>query len=85
MPQRFHLSLIMTVGAAIIVSTPASAQVEPSASGGAAPDEDMYMSTPPPVSGMAYPSSGSSGSRSNFLNASVAINSAYVDNYFVNA
>jgi hypothetical protein len=56
-------------------------QVEPSATGGNSnPDEDLRMSTPPPVSGQPYPTTVGSEMRSNFVSAGVVFTAAYADN-----
>ena len=58
-------------------------QVEPGATGGAAtPDNDTQMMTPPPVSGVAYPTTVGSEERSNYLSAGVVVSGAYVNNVF---
>ena len=43
-------------------------------------NNDSRMLTPPPVSGQEYPSSVSSGERSNYLRGGLAFTSAYTDN-----
>ena len=42
--------------------------------------DDARMSTPPPVSGEAYPTTLESEKRSNYLNAGLTFNAAYSDN-----
>jgi len=41
---------------------------------------DDRMSTPPPVSGQSYPTSGTAGERSNYLRGGLAFTTAYIDN-----
>ena len=43
-------------------------------------NNDSRMLTPPPVSGQSYPTSLSSGERSNYLGGGLAFTSAYTDN-----
>jgi hypothetical protein len=60
---------------------PIWSQVEPGASGGApVSGSDTEMTTPPPVSGMAYPTTFASEIRSNYLLAGISVNGAYVSN-----
>jgi hypothetical protein len=62
---------------------PLWSQVEPSASGGSTTTEDnSRMTIPPSVSGEAYPTSGVSEERSNFLSGGVTFVTAYNDNVF---
>lgn len=76
MPTKVQLFLFL----AALVALPAVAQVEPSATGGSATEDDSQMMTPPPVSGMPYANSSSSEERSNYLSASVTGSAAYIDN-----
>ena len=62
---------------------PLWSQVEPSASGGSTTTEDdSRMTIPPSVSGEAYPTTGTSEERSNFLAGGVTFITAYNDNVF---
>ncbi|HEY1805432.1 MAG TPA: hypothetical protein VGG45_13235 [Terracidiphilus sp.] len=65
----------------LAAATPMLAQVEPSATG---TDEgsldESQMMTPPPVSGIAYPSGAASDQRSNYLGAKLTFSPAYIDN-----
>ena len=80
MPKRDQYLSGLIAFAAIIVTTPVLAQVEPGATGGAATDNDTQMMTPAPVSGEAYPTTFSSNARSNYLSLGVSANGAYVNN-----
>jgi hypothetical protein len=82
LPHRF---LAFLVGAAFAFTTPAVCQVEPSASGGTTSNDDSTMMTPPPVSGMPYPNTASSETRSNYLNAGLSVTPGYIDNVLPNA
>lgn len=76
MPGKAHLVLFL----ATFVALPALAQVEPSATGGStATEDDSQMMTPPPVSGVPYPSE-SAGARTNYLSGSLIGDAAYLDN-----
>lgn len=76
---RFLIGMFAVVMLAATI--PIFAQVEPSATGSdeGALDESQMM-TPPPVSGMAYPSGALSDERSNYLGAGVTFSPAYIDN-----
>jgi len=43
-------------------------------------DDDVHMRIPPPISGEAYPTKTGSETRSNYLGAEIALNTAYNDN-----
>jgi hypothetical protein len=77
--------LSFLAGAAIALTTPAFCQVEPSASGGPTANDGNAMMTPPPVSGVPYPSVAGSETRSNYMATSVTISPAYIDNALPNA
>jgi hypothetical protein len=81
MIARVCLSLLLAPLAAI----PAMSQVEPSATGGdTATLNDARMLTPPPVSGMQYPTTSGAETRSNYLDMSIAADAAYTDNILPN-
>lgn len=80
---RRKLRLALIVCAAFLVSIPAFAQVQPDATGGAIPNNDTQMMTPPPVSGMPYASSPGSEVRANYLSANLAVTPGYIDNVLV--
>jgi len=62
---------------------PLWSQVEPSASGGStSTDDDSRMTIPPPVSGEAFPTTGTAEERSNFLSGGLTFVAAYDDNVF---
>ena len=64
-----------------IVAIPAISQVEPSATGGDTPTlNSAQMLTPPPVSGLQYPTTSGAETRSNYLDMGIAMNAAYTDN-----
>jgi hypothetical protein len=67
----------------LFAAIPASAQVEPSASGGntTAPDNSDQMMTPPAVSGQSYPTEIGS-EQSNYIRGGLVFNSSYVDNLY---
>ncbi len=81
MLPRAHSLLVFLIFVALILTIPALAQVEPSATGnpGGSLDESEMM-TPPPVSGLPYANTTGSETRSNFLAANVTVSSAYIDN-----
>lgn len=64
-----------------LIALPAFSQVAPSAAGGDSevPAEDE-MVTPPPVSGILYPSVAGLDARSNYVTLSVSANGGYIDN-----
>jgi len=67
----------------LIGVAPLWAQVEPSASGGTtSSDDNSRMTVPQAVSGEAYPTTGISEERSNFLSGGVTFVTAYDDNVF---
>ncbi len=71
---------------ALIAAAGVSAQVEPSATGnGGGGLDESGMMTPPPVSGMSYANTSSSGARSNYLDANVTVSPAYITNVFPGA
>jgi hypothetical protein len=70
----------LAFGFAFVVSGPALAQVAPGAEGGPAPEEGTKMLTPPPVSGMLYPSVATADEQTNYLAPSLSANAAYLDN-----
>lgn len=63
-------------------STPTQSAAANSASSSAnnQDNSDSRMQTPPPVSGLSYPTSFSGGERSNYLRAGLTFTSAYTDN-----
>ncbi len=66
---------------ALLIALPVWSQVEPSASGGPAPqDEDTRMITPPAVSGATLPLVTELGQRSNYLSGGVTFTPAYILN-----
>lgn len=67
MRPNVYLKLILLSGFSLLVTTGVSAQVEPSAQGGATDVDDESMMTPPPVSGAPYADHSSSESRSNLF------------------
>jgi hypothetical protein len=77
---RTYLSFAILLSLALLLTYPLKAQVEPSASGGPTVDDDSIMITPPPVSGMPYPTTAGSDTRSNYLSTSVTVSPAYVNN-----
>ncbi len=82
MPKRGQILSGLLTFAALIVTAPVLAQVEPGATGGAATDSDTQMMTPPPASGEAYPTTFGSGARSNYLSLGLSANGGYVNNVF---
>lgn len=72
--------LIGIFAVTLVGKIPMLAQVEPSATGGdeGSLDENQMM-TPPPVSGMAYPSGALSDERSNYLGVGITFSPAYID------
>jgi hypothetical protein len=78
---RAHSLLVFLIFAALILTIPALAQVEPSATGnpGGSLDESEMM-TPPPVSGLPYANTAGSETRSNYLAANVTVSPSYIDN-----
>ncbi len=80
MRPNVYLKLILLSGFSLLVTTRVSAQVEPSAQGGATDVDDESMMTPPPVSGAPYADHSSSESRSNLFSANLAFNPAFVNN-----
>jgi hypothetical protein len=65
---------------ACFAALPAWSQVEPSASGGPAPEDDSRMMIPPLVSGIPYVSIAGADMRQNYLNTAVKVEAAYIDN-----
>jgi len=66
---------------ALFMAVPALSQVEPSATGGnPLTEDDTKMMTPPPVSGMLYPSTAGADARTNYLATAVSVTAAYLDN-----
>lgn len=77
MIARICLPLLL----APLVAIPAISQVEPSATGGDTPTlYSAQMMTPPPVSGLQYPTTSGPEARSNFLDTAITVNAAYIDN-----
>jgi hypothetical protein len=77
MIARICLPLLL----APFVAIPAISQVEPSATGGDTPTlNGAQMLTPPPVSGLQYPSTSGEETQSNYLDWGIAVNAAYTDN-----
>lgn len=58
----------------------ALAQVVPDAEGGPMPDDDIRMSTPPPVSGLLYPSVAGEEARTNYLASSLVVDIGHINN-----
>jgi hypothetical protein len=68
---------------AILACLPAWSQVAPSATGGdAAPDQDMEMATPPPVSDAAFPTEVGAEERANYLRGTLGVETGYIDNVY---
>jgi len=81
MLPRAHFILVFSMFIAFVVTTPAVAQVEPSATGNAGGSlDESEMMTPPPVSGMPYANTAGSDARSNYLATNVTFSPAYIDN-----
>jgi hypothetical protein len=81
MIARVFLPLLL----APFVAIPAISQVEPSATGGDTSTlNGAQMLTPPPVSGLQYPTTSGEESQSNYLNLGIAVNAAYTDNILPN-
>jgi len=77
MIARIFLPLIF----APLVAMPAISQVEPEATGGdASTANGAPMLTPPPVSGLQYPTTSGAATRSNYLVTAITVNAAYTDN-----
>ncbi|MGA2908259.1 MAG: hypothetical protein ABSE36_11195 [Terracidiphilus sp.] len=67
------------------VAIPSLSQVEPSATGGDTPTlNSPQMLTPPPVSGLQYPTTSGEETRSNYLDMGISMNAAYTDNILPN-
>lgn len=73
------LERISILIAALVLSVPLVAQVEPSATGGTA-ENDEAMTLPPQVSGSFYPSSVGDQQRANLLTIGLIVTAAYDDN-----
>jgi hypothetical protein len=80
MLTRAYFSRAIQLVALFLMAGRLYAQVDPSASGGAQADDETQMVTPPPVSSMPYPNSAGSDTRSNYMETSVAVTPAYIDN-----
>src|ERR1017187_9786587 len=63
----------------LLGAIPVWSQVQPSASGGG---DDERMQMPGPVSGEAYPMTGTDQERSNFLSAGLGFIAGYSDNVY---
>jgi len=74
--MRGQVSLIL-----ILATTAAWPQVAPGATGGY-PTTDTQMMTPPPVSGIAYPTEVGAEARTNYLNGGLTTTAAYVNNLY---
>jgi hypothetical protein len=71
---------------ALLLALPLFPQAAPSATGTAmAEGDEAQMQTPPPVSGLAYPSAVGAETRSNYLLAGLVVNSGYDDNVLAGA
>ena len=84
--SRAEVVRVFLAFVALSVTAPVFAQVEPSATGDAGGSlDESEMMTPPPVSGMPYPSGAGSDERSNYLGANLTFSPSYIDNVLPNS
>jgi hypothetical protein len=73
------MSIKLSLCVAFLVSAPAFSQVTSPVNPGPVSSDDR-MSTPPPVSGEAYPTEVANEERSNYLSGGIGFQAAYIDN-----
>jgi hypothetical protein len=78
--SRKSICLAYIASCAFGATSSALAQVAPEAEGGPMPDDNIQMSTPPPVSGLLYPTVAGEETRTNYLASSFVVDIGHINN-----